>query len=348
MIRVLLAEDSPTARALLLEILNSDPGIDVIGVANDGEEAVALAKTLRPDVILMDVQMPKMDGITATRVIMDEQPVPIVIVSANVDVREVAVSMNALKAGALALVPKPAGPTSRQFDAERRELLATVKAMSHVKLLRRGEHRVRDAVDANPLAARTATVQRPRVIAIAGSTGAPSVLQKLLAVLPRDFPVPVLIVQHIAVGFSDGFVHWLNTGSQLKVQLAASGETLKPGTAYVCPDNKHLLAGPAGVCLLSDAVMVGGFRPSATLLFQSVAEIYGPAVLALILSGMGRDGADGLQAVKRVGGRVLAQNEASCVVYGMPKVAVEAGWVDESVAPEDMARKLIASVSVRP
>ena len=344
MIRVLLAEDSPTARTLLLEVLNSDPGIDVIGVAKDGHEAVELAKTLRPDVILMDVQMPRMDGISATRAIMDDQPVPIVIVSANVDVREVAVSMNALKAGALALVPKPAGPSSPQFDAERRELLATVKAMSHVKLLRRGEHRAREGAVA-VVGPSAKPVTQPRVIAIAGSTGAPSTLQKILAALPRDFPVPLLIVQHIAVGFSDGFVHWLTGGSQLKVQLAGNGERLLPGTAYICPDNKHLLAGTSGVSLLSDAVMVGGFRPSATLLFQSVAEVYGSAVLALILSGMGRDGVDGLGAVKKAGGRVLAQSEATCVVYGMPRVAVEAGWVDEILGPDEMAQKVIAAVS---
>ncbi len=343
MIRVVLAEDSPTARELLLEILNSDGGIDVIGVAKDGKEVIELARTLRPDVILMDVQMPLMDGISATREIMKEQPVPIVIVSANVDVREVEVSMNALSAGALALVPKPPGPSSPRFDAQRRELLATVKAMSKVKLARRGEPRIRPEPPGAALPS-TRPAQPVRVIAIAGSTGAPATLQKILASLPRDFPVPVLIVQHIAVGFSDGFVHWLNAGSQLKVQLASNGERLMPATAYVCPDNKHLIAGAAGVVLLTDARMVGGFRPSATLLFESVAEVYRSGALALILSGMGRDGVDGLGTVKKAGGRILAQSEASCVVYGMPKEAVLAGWVDEILAPDEMGPRLIAAV----
>ena len=344
MIRVILAEDSPTARALLLEILNSDAGIDVIGVAKDGKEAIELARTLKPDVILMDVQMPVMDGISATREIMKEQPVPIVIVSANVDVREVAVSMNALSAGALALVPKPPGPSSPHFDAQCRELLATVKAMSRVKLARRGEPRIK-AESAEVALPSTRTAKPVRVVAIAGSTGAPSTLQKILSSLPRDFPVPVLIVQHIAVGFSDGFVHWLNTGSQLKVQLASNGERLMPATAYVCPDNKHLIVGSAGVALLTDARMVGGFRPSATLLFESVAEVYGSAALALILSGMGRDGVDGLGALKKAGGKIFAQSEATCVVYGMPKEAVLAGYVDELLAPDEMGPRLIAAVA---
>ena len=144
-----------------------------------------------------------------------------------------------------------------------------------------------------------------------------------------------------AVRFSDGFVHWLNSGSQLKVQLACNGERLMPATAYICPDNKHLIAGDSGVALLTDARMVGGFRPSATLLFSSVAEVYGPAVVALILSGMGRDGVDGLGAVKKAGGRILAQSEATCVVYGMPKEAVDAGYVDEILAPDEMAARLV-------
>ena len=345
MIRVLLAEDSPTARDLLVAILNSDPSIDVLGVAKDGIEAIAMAKTLRPDVILMDVQMPRMDGISATREIMSDVPIPIVIVSANVDVREVAVSMNALKAGALALVPKPPAPSSPHYEAQTRELLATVKAMSKVKLGRRSEHRLREEPASPAQVPARGAAQPPKVIAIAGSTGAPSILQTILSALPRDFPVPLLIVQHIAVGFSEGFVHWLSGGSPLKVQLAGNGEKLMPSTVYICPDEKHLIVGASGVALLTDARMVGGFRPSATLLFESVAEVYGAASLALILSGMGRDGADGLGSVKRAGGRVLAQSEATCVVYGMPKVAIEAGWVDEVLAPWEMAGRLVAAVS---
>jgi two-component system, chemotaxis family, protein-glutamate methylesterase/glutaminase len=267
-----------------------------------------------------------------------------VIVSANVDVREVAVSMNALKAGALALVPKPPGPSSPRYEDRCRELLATVKAMSKVKLLRRGEHRVREEPATVVRPPSQVATQLPQVIAIAGSTGAPSPLQKILASLPFDFPVPILVVQHIAVGFSNGFVHWLNGSSRVQVQLAGNGERLMPATAYICPDNKHLLVGASGVALLSDARMHGGFRPSATLLFESVAEVYGPASLCLILSGMGRDGVDGLGAVKRAGGRILAQSEATCVVYGMPKEAVEAGWVDEILAPYSMAERLVAAV----
>jgi two-component system chemotaxis response regulator CheB len=339
MIRVLVVEDMPTARQLVLGILSADPEIQVIGQAADGGEAIELVRRLRPDAITMDVMMMPMDGIQATARIMSERPTPIVIVT-SLDVNEVALSMRALGAGALAALPKPRGPGSAGFAEDARRLVTTVKAMARVALLRRPVAHAPPPASPGP---RPGPGGRGRAIALAASTGGPAALQRILSRLPAGLPAPVLIVQHIALGFAEGFARWLGSAGPLGVQVATDGAPLVPGGVLVAPDDRHLGVSPDGRrAVLSTAPPVGGFRPSGTHLFQSVATAFGASSVAVILSGMGRDGVDGLARLHAAGGRVLAQDAGSSAVHGMPGAAIEAGLVDAILDPDGIAGRIAA------
>lgn len=336
MTRLLVADDSPTARALLVAMLSSDPELEVVGQAADGLQAVEAATRLRPDLITMDIQMPNLDGIGATRRIMALAPAPIVIVS-SLDVREIGISLEALRAGALALFPKPPGPGSPEFERQRADLIATVKAMARVPL-----GRPRPAPP--PAPARVAGRAPARAVAVAASTGGPSALHRTLARLPGTFPVPILVVQHLAVGFAEGLARWLDGATALRVRVAQAGEPLLPAAVYLAPDHRHLGVAD-GRAILSDAPPVEGFRPSGSFLFDSVAAAYGPAACGVILTGIGRDGVAGLRTLRGAGGLVLAQDEASSVVFGMPGAAVAEGLADEIVPLESLADRLLAATS---
>ena len=340
-IRVLVVDDSPTARALLSETLASEPGITVVGEARNGEEAIEAARRLQPSLITMDVYMPVMDGLAATREIMIAAPTPIVIVSSAVNRGEVSLSLDATAAGALTVVGKPGEPWSPEFEAWRSEFIWLIKAMAEVKVVRRWNRKssppypvVRSEV---PPAVRPA-----QVAAIVASTGGPAALQRIVSELPRDFALPILLVQHIAHGFVEGLADWLNAATQLRVKIARDRERLQGGTIYIAPNDQHLGVRADQTILLSSAPHVGGFRPAGTFLFESVARVYGPAALAVIMTGMGSDGVVGLRRVRAAGGQCIAQDESSCVVYGMPREAVRAGVVDAILSPPEITEYLIA------
>ncbi len=351
MIRVLIAEDSPTARALLVSMLSAVDDVYIVGEATTGRQAVEMAQRLMPDLITMDVHMPEMDGLEATKQIMSRSPCPIIIVSSAARSDEVALSLEATRAGALMVLPKPEGPSSPGFAADSRQLVSMVRAMSQVKVVRR--HAV-----SPPFTAQPTPPSRPayalgvsgvktavRVVAIGASTGGPAALRTVLSDLPAGFPVPILIVQHIANGFTQGLAQWLGGDTALRVKIAELGERLARATVYIAPDDRHLgcqldAYGDIRV-ILSNEAMVGAFRPSATYLFQSVAETLGATAIAVILTGMGDDGVAGLRTVKARGGRVIAQDEASSVIYGMPREAARAGVVDITVGINSVARKLV-------
>ena len=346
MIRVLTVDDSPTARQIISDILSSDPQIEVVGLAKNGSEAVERTKELRPDLVTMDVHMPRMNGFEATKEIMIESPTPIVIVSASTLVHEVAAGMQALKAGALTLLLKPPGPGSPDFDRAANELIETVKAMADVKVVRhrrRSETTVTAPTKQPELAKRISTAFR--VVAIAASTGGPPALSCVLGSLPQDFPVPIVLVQHIASGFDVGFARWLDSVVPLSVKISQDGEYLKPGVVYVAGQDHHLGVTRGGRIALSDDPPVGGFRPAATSLFDSVAQAFGENVIAMILTGMGRDGVEGLRSVKQAGGISIAQDEATSVVYGMPGVAVKEGLAGAVLPIEQMSKHLLHLVT---
>ncbi len=339
MIRVVVAEDSLTVRELLVEILQSDSEIAVVGQAKNGAEAVQLTARLKPDLVTMDIHMPIMDGFEATKEIMVQVPTPILIVSSSVSGRDVELSLNAMRAGALMVITKPDDPQSARFDGCREELVAMAKAMARVKVVRRWAPESRGVV---PAAAPRLVPPGPvRLVAVAASTGGPAVLQRILAALPRDFAVPILVVQHIATGFVPGLVDWLSASCNLRVKVAEHGERLVERTVLLAPDDRQLGVTRDGWVVVADAPPVNGFRPSGTYLFSAAAQAYGPAVAAVILTGMGNDGVEGLKAVRAAGGRVLAQDESSSVVYGMPGEAVAAGVVDAVVAIDEIAPRLV-------
>jgi len=342
MIRVLIVDDSATARGLLAAIFAADPEFVVVGEAADGRAGVDLTRKLRPDVVTMDVRMPRMDGFEATKEIMIETPTPIVIITASRSARDVDASMNALRAGALAIIAKPAGPAAPGFDEEARQLLAQVKAMSHVKVVR---HWRPARESARPAASAAPRHARMRVVAVAASTGGPAALAAVLTRLPADFPAPILVVQHITPGFVAGLAEWLNKAGPLRVKLAEAGEALKGRTVYFAPDDRHLGVSAAGRVVLADEPPVGGFRPSGTPLFEAVAKAFGPAAVAVILTGMGDDGVAGLRAVRQAGGHILAQDEKSSVIFGMPGAAVAAGLADAVLSVEEIASRLTEFVA---
>jgi len=343
-VRVVVAEDSITARHLLVTVLRDDPDIEVVGEAANGVEAVELIRRLRPSVVVMDIRMPVMDGFEATKRIMIESPTPVVIVTAAAD-PDVELSLRAVQLGALALLAKPTAPSAPEFPAQAARLVSLVKAFADVKVVRR--RRAFDAETPAGDAAAAPGAATVEIVAIAASTGGPAALYRLLEHVPRTCGAPFLIVQHIAEGFTAGLVSWLSSGTPLPVKIAEHGERLAPGTIYVAPEQRHLEVTRRRTVALSDEPPVGGFRPSATVLFKAVAAAYGPAATAVVLTGMGRDGFDGVIAVKKAGGRVLAQDEATSVVFGMPGAIVAQGLADLVGPVEVLAERLRAVVSRR-
>ena len=364
MIRILVADDSPTSRALLVSLFSGEPDFRVVGEATNGQEAVEMAERLSPDLITMDVQMPLMDGLEATMQIMVRSPRPIIIVSSTARDTEVELSLEATRAGALMVLPKPEGPLSPGFASDRRQLISMARAMSQVKVVRRHGAVLTPSGNASSVLSPTGNTPAAhpayagaapgrarssrgtvRLVAIAASTGGPAALRTILSELPRDFPVPILIVQHIARGFTSGLAHWLDAATPLAVKLAELGEPAVAGAVYIAPDDRHIgcrldAAGTIRV-LLDNAPAVGMFRPSATYLFRSIADSLGKQGLSVILTGMGDDGVAGLRVVKAAGGRVIAQDEASSVIFGMPREAARAGVVDSVIALNGIARALV-------
>lgn len=343
MINVLVVEDSPVVREFLLHILGTDPAIRVVGTAQDGEQAIEAVRHYRPDVVTMDIHMPRMDGIEATRRIMETEPVPIVIVSGSTDPHDVAITFRATEAGALAVLRRPAGIGHPEHETNVTELIQTIKLMAEVKLVRRWSRQRREATAVRPpddIPARAS--MKASVVALGASTGGPPVLQTILAGLPQDFSLPVLIVQHMSSGFVQGFAEWLAQSSALPVQLAAHDMTILPGQVYVAPDNFHMKVAQGGRVVLSKEAPEGGLRPAVACLFRSLAEVYGADAVAVLLTGMGRDGAEELKLLRDSGALTIAQDKDSSVVHGMPGEAIKLNAAQFILPPEKIALLLVS------
>ncbi|HUY03900.1 MAG TPA: chemotaxis-specific protein-glutamate methyltransferase CheB [Rhodocyclaceae bacterium] len=336
---MLVVEDSPVVREFLVHVLGADPAIQVVGTASDGEQALEAVVRLSPDVVTMDIHMPRLDGIEATRRIMENNPVPIVIVSGSNDPGEVATTFRAMAVGALAVLRRPAGLGHPEHEATVRELVQTVKLMAEVKVVRRWPRARRPALPVPPLAVGP-TPARLRAVAIGASTGGPPVLQAMLATLPGDFPAPILIVQHMAAGFIQGFVDWLAQSSKLPVHLASHGETLLPGHVYVAADDFQMRVARGDRIVLAADPPDYGLRPSVAALFRSLAAVYGGEVAACLLTGMGRDGAAELKLLRDQGAITFAQDQESSVVHGMPGEAIRLDAASFVLPPEKIAAAL--------
>jgi two-component system, chemotaxis family, protein-glutamate methylesterase/glutaminase len=327
-IRVVIADDSLVAREMLSTILQSDPDIEVVGTASNGDEAVDLVERLRPDLVTMDIHMPKMNGLEATERIMAFHPTPILVVSASVHGEGMGLAFDALKLGALEVIKKPEPRDWADLDRIGREVLRKVKILSRVKVIThiRGRRDRRELNLDMPSMGLAHTM-----IAIGSSTGGPSALLSVFEALPPNLSAPILVAQHIADGFVPGLVTWLNAGSRIKVVEAQAGAIPEPGVAYIAPTGTNMILN--GKRIGFEEPSKGQlYIPSADTLFDSVTKAHGRRAVGVILTGMGADGAIGLKRLHDAGAVTIAQDEETCTVFGMPKAAIDLGAADSIMA----------------
>ncbi len=341
-VRVLVVDDSALMRKLIPQILATDNSIQVVGTAMDGNFGLKKIAELRPQVVTLDLEMPGMGGLEMLKEIMRLHHLPVIVVSSH-STDGASVTLKALSMGAFDFVAKP-GDVAARMPEIAGELIAKIKAAAQsrgIKIAPSEPVKQAPAEKATPN-----TKDRPsRVIAIGVSTGGPQALQYVLPQLPKDFPATILIVQHMPEGFTEMFSRRLDEICAIRVKEAQSGDLLLPGRALVCPGSRHMKVKrlPLGdVAVLGDEPRVNGHRPSVDVLFKSVAEEFGAKTVAVIMTGMGEDGAQGMGMVKAAGGMTIAQNEESCVVYGMPKAAIERGHVVRIVALDALANTILA------
>lgn len=335
--RVLIVDDSPLIRRFLGDMIGAEPDLEVVGYARDGEEALAQVRQLRPDVVTMDVEMPRCSGLEALRLIMAQHPVPVLMVSSltRSGARE---TVEALQCGALDVVAKPTqGPA--EFPRVREELLAKLRAAS---LARLGVAR-RSPPPASPTRAPEG-LDATRLILIASSTGGPRALTLLFERLPHGFPAPILLVQHMPPGFTESLAQRLSRSGPVECREARDGEPPLPGTALIAPGGHHLALDGAGTLRLQDDPPIHGVRPSADRLFSSAARSFGARCIGLVLTGMGRDGADGALALRKTGATVFGESESTCTIYGMPRAAKAAGAIDAEYPIHEMADAVVRAM----
>lgn len=337
-IRVLLASGSQSARRQMAGLLASDPGLCIAGEAADGLQAVEMVGALLPDVVLMDMTMPRMSGLEATCEIMHAHPTPIILLSDGAG-GESELAFQALRCGALSVLPRP-GPADA--GAAQKELVSAVRAMSGVRVIRHALRRHTTALlSARNAAAAGMGQRRPEVIAMVSSTGGPQTLVEILRPLPHTFPVPIVIVQHISADFVQPLVDWLNTVLSLPVQVAVADEPPRPGAVYIAPGGAHLRLDSQRRFALSEHPRDVPHVPSGDVLLESIAGSYGSHALGMVLTGMGRDGAHGLLAMQRAGAQAIAQEAASCVVFGMPQEAIRLKAAQQVLTPPEITRVLM-------
>lgn len=354
-ITVLVVDDSPIAITVLKRMLSAAPDIQVVGTARNGEEALTQVAALRPAVICTDYHMPVMDGLEFTRRVMDRYPTPILCVSTSVRAEDKLTVFKLLEAGAVDVFPKPEGGLNASAASVQRELIQKVRVLAGVRVFRR---RTKHGPTSSPLppsrSVASPTLQTTdtmpalrfrttpaEIVAIGASTGGPQILGEILRALPATFPVPVLCVQHISQGFLRGLVNYLDERCSLHVRVTRSGEPARPGTVYFPEENTHLEVTPERTLLSTRKPRYDSLRPAVHVTFLSVAACYGAAGVGVLLTGMGKDGAEGLLSIARAGGTTIAQEEKSCTVFGMPGEAIKLGAAQHILPPAEIASRLI-------
>ena len=356
-IKVLIVDDSALVRTVLGRIFADSGDVEVVGSAASGQEALTLIDKTDPAVVCTDLHMPGMDGLQLTQRIMAETPRPILVISNVVDDQHTDNVFALLSAGAVDVFPKPKSGATGEYVEAAKELVRKVRVLAGVRVLRKTPSVTAPAkrpadspapVPSMPVVSPTPATPKPTSIVVVGaSTGGPQAYRTIFSNLPADFPLPLLCVQHIGEGFLRGLIAWLNAESNLRVKIAEHGERAAAGTAYFAPDGRHLEVDSSCRLLTSVSKPLGGHRPSITHLFQSAAENFGGTAVGVLLTGMGRDGADGLLDISDAGGSTVAQDEASCIVFGMPQRAIELKAARRVVPLDQIATKL-GQICARP
>lgn len=348
-IRVLVVDDSSLVRKIITDILESDPQIKVVGTANNGKSAVYKNQELDPDVITMDIEMPIMDGLTALKEIIETRPRPVIMMSVLTQ-HGADATFRALELGAVDFIPKPSSMLSLSVDEIGDLLILKVKSVYNLKIQKKKTEEVKPektpAKTVSALPAMPSGKISNTLVAIGTSTGGPSALLQVFRGIPENFPSSVLVVQHMPEGFTRAFSERLDGASTLKVKEAEDGDVVTAGCGYIAPGHSHMILEMRGgdrIIRLSKGAKVSGHRPSIDVLFDSVAANAQRAI-GVIMTGMGRDGADGIKKIREKGGRTFAQNEETSVVYGMNRVAVESGAIDEIVPLMELSKKIVEHI----
>lgn len=344
MIRVLIVDDSRVVREVLKDMLK-DTGIEVVGEAADGKQGIEMAQALKPNLITMDVIMPIMDGLAAVEHIMAYNPTPILVFASSVNRKDVNIAFEAIQLGALDVMEKPDNLSADGFRELRDTFVQKIRLLSNIKVIRhiRGRRKSKFAevekVPSKPGAPRSGI----ELVAIGASTGGPKAVMSILKSLPANFPVGTLLVQHIGVNFTQGFVEWLDKDCAIKVKMAEHNEKITPGKVIVAPGDVHMETVENRVILINGPV-VNNCRPSVDVLFSAVARSHGENALAVLLTGMGRDGADGMLEIKKRKGKTIVQDESSSVIFGMPRAAIESGAADQIMHLKDIPGEIVRKV----
>ena len=340
-IKVLLVEDSLIALELLQRLLKSSSEVEVVGTARNGQEALVKIPQFNPDVICTDLHMAPIDGLELTKQVMADFPRPILVISNSVQEDDTKNIFGLLQAGAVDIFPKPTSGDYKEYEQVKDRLLAKIKMLSQVSV--KAKSSMTDRSTSLRLAANDAGTLR--AIAIGASTGGPQAIHKIVTLLPANLPVPIICAQHIGDGFLSGLISWLKEDSQLTIKVAQIGETPAPKTVYFAPEKAHLEFDAQGKFIYSNFTASTGTCPSIDVLFRAIARVYGCASASILLTGMGTDGTAGTEAIAAAGGMTIAQDEQSCLVFGMSKLAIATGKVHHTLNLSEIAPFLIAKIS---
>ncbi|OCR01828.1 chemotaxis response regulator protein-glutamate methylesterase [Oscillatoriales cyanobacterium USR001] len=352
-IRVLLVEDSPVVLIILKRIFVSSPEIEVVGTAQNGLDALELIPKIQPDVICTDLHMAQMNGLEFIREVMAKFPRPILVISASVQAEDTYNVFQLLEAGAVDVFPKPTSGCASDYEQLKLELTAKIKVLSGVKVFTRHQRNKEVGTQRSNYQSLITHHQLPitnnksqiiKVVAIGASTGGPQALHAIISQFPANFPVPIICVQHISEGFLKGLVDWLASGCKLPVKIAAAGELPQPGNVYFPPEKRHLQLDKTGRFIYSSGLPLNGHCPSVSVTFNSVASFYSRSAAGVLLTGMGKDGADGMLSIAQAGGLTIAQDETTSIVFGMPKEAIALGAVQHILPINAIAPLLLSKI----